>query len=409
MKKIFFLWLFFLIVYLGVAWNGRKSFATTTRAYWNLQAYSWLNGHIDLILYPKDRFDLSIYNNKVYLYWPPFPTIFAIPFILIGGVNASDIYYTAFWASFGPVLLYLTLKQAAKTKIIPDISEVNTILLTLFYAFGTVYFYLSVLGTVWFSSQVLSQLPLLLSLLMLFKYKENGRNQNFILSIVLFSFSFWSRTILFLTFPIYFYILLLKDNPKKKHLFIEVIILLFINLFLFGLYNYIRFGNYFENGLKLQNVYPKWQEIISSKGISNVIYFFQNAFYLLFNPIGFIKGFPFVRPDPEGNSIFTTSPLFLLLFGVFTRKLLKRRNISLIIFLLISGLIAIPILFYYGTGWIQFGYRYALDFIPFLILGLVFVLELFPRSFVYILFVLSVFINLLGVIWYQSLVPGLGW
>jgi hypothetical protein len=28
----------------------------------------------------------------------------------------------------------------------------------------------------------------------------------------------------------------------------------------------------------------------------------------------------------------------------------------------------IPVITYYGVGWVQFGYRYGLDFIPFLLL-----------------------------------------
>jgi hypothetical protein len=33
--------------------------------------------------------------------------------------------------------------------------------------------------------------------------------------------------------------------------------------------------------------------------------------------------------------------------------------------------VSLPILFYYGIGWYQFGYRYSLDFLPLLFLLLI--------------------------------------
>ena len=76
----------------------------------------------------------------------------------------------------------------------------------------------------------------------------------------------------------------------------------------------------------------------------------------------FVEGslmFPFYRPDGLGMSILLTSPG--LLYAV---RAPWRESRS---WWLIGAAIAvlIPTLLYYGGGWLQYGYRYALDSIPF--------------------------------------------
>jgi len=73
-----------------------------------------------------------------------------------------------------------------------------------------------------------------------------------------------------------------------------------------------------------------------------------------------VLAFPYVVANPWGMSIWVTSPLFLYLLG------LRHRDDRSLLLLLSSFVIAVPILLYYGIGFRQFGYRYSLDFLPFL-------------------------------------------
>jgi hypothetical protein len=69
--------------------------------------------------------------------------------------------------------------------------------------------------------------------------------------------------------------------------------------------------------------------------------------------------FPFLKPDGLGMSIFITSPGLLYAVRAPWRE---SRSWWL------AGaalLVLIPTLLYYGGGWLQYGYRYALDSIPF--------------------------------------------
>lgn len=96
MKKYFLLWIMTLGVYLFISSKGSLVWKTRQESYFNLQAYSLLQGRLDLVAYPASTFDMSIFAGKVYTYWPPLPAIFVIPFVYISGILASDIFIPPF-------------------------------------------------------------------------------------------------------------------------------------------------------------------------------------------------------------------------------------------------------------------------------------------------------------------------
>jgi len=278
----------------------------------------------------------------------------------------------------------------------------------LFFAFGTVFFYLSLLGTVWFTSQILAILTLIISLYFLFSFAYDKKQNSFVLSVILLCLSFWGRLELILAFPLYFYLLFITKNPKKTKIFFIILSILFLNFAIYFVYNYFQFNNFFESGLNYIQNDPRFIEQ-KRIGFFNFKYLFHNSYYFLINPLKFKTSFPFIYPDPEGNSMFSTSPLFILLFGLLSKKLFSKKVFFISINLFLSGVIALLFLFYGSTGWFQFGYRYALDVIPLLILALAFVIGKFPKSVVVGLFLLSVAINVMGAIWMLQLAPYLNY
>jgi hypothetical protein len=82
--------------------------------------------------------------------------------------------------------------------------------------------------------------------------------------------------------------------------------------------------------------------------------------YYLFGKVPALTGtFPFFQPDGLGMSIFITSPglLYAVRAPWRTSRVWWLAGAALIVL--------IPTLLYYGGGWLQYGYRYALDSIPF--------------------------------------------
>jgi hypothetical protein len=85
----------------------------------------------------------------------------------------------------------------------------------------------------------------------------------------------------------------------------------------------------------------------------------MNLDYFLFHLPRPIPEPPFFRPDGLGLSVFITSPGLL-----FATQADWRRPRS---WWLLGATVAvlIPTLLYYGGGWLQYGYRYFLDSVPF--------------------------------------------
>jgi hypothetical protein len=125
-------------------------------------------------------------------------------------------------------------------------------------------------------------------------------------------------------------------------------------------YNAVRFGSPFESGYGLASL-PSFLEAQREVGLFSLAHLGMNLDYLLWHLPKLIDEFPFFRPDGLGLSIFITSPGLLLALLAPWRDRRTWLLVAAFVFTLI------PSLLYYGGGWLQYGYRYALDAIPFAI------------------------------------------
>jgi hypothetical protein len=110
-----------------------------------------------------------------------------------------------------------------------------------------------------------------------------------------------------------------------------------------------------------------------------------------------------IRPSEFGMSILLTSSPFVY------AALVKRRDPLKIACWVALVLVPIPTLMYYSGGWVQFGYRYLMDYLPFIMILTAFGFEdnRSPRSFrlKVALIVLSIAIGFWGRYWATRL----GW
>ncbi len=113
-----------------------------------------------------------------------------------------------------------------------------------------------------------------------------------------------------------------------------------------------------ESGYALAAL-PPWLEALREQGLFSLSHVSMNVDYLFLKVPVRIPEFPYFRPDGLGMSVFITSPGLLLAPW---RRWRDRRTWWL---LLAAVLVLIPTLLYYGGGWLQYGYRYFLDSIPF--------------------------------------------
>jgi hypothetical protein len=140
-----------------------------------------------------------------------------------------------------------------------------------------------------------------------------------------------------------------------------------ISVLLGWAYNYLRFGNWWETGYAMQ-ILPDVLEKARSYGMFSLRHLPGNLYhFLLAGPIPVyadsvtrVMARPYLKADPWGMSILWTSPYILKIFTIKKWEGWAKRM------LLVSGIIAGVIFLYYGVGVTQIGYRYALDFWPFL-------------------------------------------
>jgi hypothetical protein len=87
----------------------------------------------------------------------------------------------------------------------------------------------------------------------------------------------------------------------------------------------------------------------------------ENLGLALLQGFGLQTHFPYLTVDPTGLSMLLVSPALLAsLWAGF------RRPRALLLWVA-ALLVAVPVFLYYGGGYAQYGFRYSLDFTPFLI------------------------------------------
>jgi hypothetical protein len=135
------------------------------------------------------------------------------------------------------------------------------------------------------------------------------------------------------------------------------------------LYNYLRFGNPLESGYALAVLYDPVLAEARKAGLFSPVHIPKNLFMMLLQgPLPYpsenapVLQFPYLKPSEWGMGLFYTSPALVYAF----RAKLREPFVQACWLGIIS--VMLPTILYYGIGWRQFGFRYALDFLPFVLL-----------------------------------------
>jgi len=386
-----------LLTYLTFAGRFKFEYPKTNRDYFTRLSYSFLQSKLDVSYPGYSPNDLAFYKGTYYLYWGPLPALILLPFVYFLGTDMSDIFYTAVFGAINIFLisiLFLEFKRYCKLRISTNL----ILLLVICFAFGTIHFYLSILGTVWFTSQIISLTAYLLSLFFLFQYLNSNKYSKILLSVVFLGLTALGKYTFLLSLPLYLGVLY-HNHKLAFNQWVKLSSVLFLFITLIFIYNHLRFGSPFNNGLKFMQVNPKFYSDIANYGYFNPHYISRNLYYFLLNPYQFVVTKPFISPDPNGNSIFFTSPIFILLLISWYQKHFKVNKLIAKYILLSIILMMFPVVLYYGGGWYQWGYRYALDIYPLLFLLLLLIINKYEYFVVLTLVIISILINLCGTYW----------
>jgi hypothetical protein len=350
-------------------------------------ANSFLHGKLSFLNY-QSYLEAAFFKGNHFLVSPPLPAIISMPFVFFFGEKFPQPLISFFFGALNPAILYLFF---LKIKIKQKIAFASSLLL----AFGTNHWYLSSVGSYWYLAHVISVTFILLALNEFFGKKR--------LPLVgfLIGCAYWTRlpTIISSLFFILF-IFTQKNllNEKIKDclkLFLPIIIFVLLN----SLYNFLRFESFLDKGYTLiPNVLNEsWYQ----KGIFSLSYIPRNLKLIFLATPPLIKNFPFFTPTLFGMAIWLTTPAFLLL----PKALFIKEKIILFSFLT-TLFLSIPSLTHGSGGTSQFGYRFSLDYLPFLLILTAKASEKLPKWVIVPLFFLSLLVNLWGVLYFNKLSPG---
>ncbi len=172
---------------------------------------------------------------------------------------------------------------------------------------------------------------------------------------------------------VFFVFEILADKKNVLINLVKLVIPFAVAVMIWGGYNQIRFGRWYDQGYAGQIDEQVAEAKGRALGLFRVFHVPGNLYYMLFrglDPVFVGDGshvfkFPYIQFDPWGGSIFITSPWLVYLF---LQKYNDKRSKSLWVTIL---LIILPIVTYFGIGLVQMGYRYSLDFMPWIFLLLV--------------------------------------
>jgi hypothetical protein len=307
-------------------------------------------------------------SDKWYVSFPPFPALLMLPFVALHGYQFNDTSFTAIVGALAIAFFFSLLRFLSQEREIA-LDRRENVVLALALAFGTVFFYCAIRGEVWFTAEVLG-------VWLTAMYVRNSVHARRPLAAGLF-FSMAALTRSPLAFAGLFFVLeALLPGPEDRLRQVRALpsqwepVLRKLGLFTLGAsplalaaaaYNQYRFGRLTEFGHSfLYN--NRVNADIDRWGLFDVHYLGRNLEAALLK-LPHLQLDPLrISYDPHGLSLLLTLPL--LVFLVIPRE---HRRIELPLWLTVA-VCALPGLFYQNTGYMQFGFRFSLDYTPYLLL-----------------------------------------
>ena len=326
--------------------------------------------------------DWARYEGRWYVAFPSLPAVVYMPAVAVAGRDFRNRAYDVLFAGIAPALLYLLLERLSREGRSLRSWKENVGFAALF-AFGTVYFFSVVQGSVWFTAHMIAaplvvgsiwfgldaRRPLVAGLLLglatharadllyaspwfvIEAMRVSRRDGKPMLSLEDESVSGWfARLFRGADYP--------KAIRKAALFAAPVAVALAVTLLL----NKIRFGDSSEVGYRYLQI--RWRDRIEHWGLFNYHYLGRNLGIALASLPWITRTFPYVIVSLHGLALWVTTPHYLELL-----RLRRRTGDAYSPYLAVTALaVAISVMLYQNSGWVQFGFRFSNDFAVFLIL-----------------------------------------
>lgn len=328
-------------------------------------ADSYLHGQLAVVGgRPPTGNDWAYYRGQWYVSFPPFPAVLLLPAVWLFGTGLWDRLFWAIFAGLGPALVFVVLRQLVRLGRSQRALKDDLVLSALF-GFGTVYYFSAVQGSVWFAAHVVACVLLALYLLCALQ----GRYP-------------WAAGLClglaFLTRPTTLLLGLIflveawtaqrsRKGPGRASQHYRALL---VKLSAFALpllacglvaliLNVARFDEPFVFGHEYLQI--RWRPRIERWGLFNYHYLARNLAIFGAALPWHLSEPPFVRISRHGLALWFTTPALLGLLWP------RRVDFGYRGMAVAAGAVALLDLCYQNSGWIQFGYRFALDYMVVLI------------------------------------------
>jgi hypothetical protein len=376
-------------------------------------ANAWLEGRLDIGSDPPGTNDWACFDTiergpcppgryafagddaeryRWYVSFPPLPAVLLLPAVAIFGSSTLDALLWVIFAGLAPALFFVLLRWLRESGR-SDRSQRDDLILTSLLAVGSVYYFVAVQGTVWFAAHVVAVSMICLYLLFSF-----GARRPMAAGTAL-GLAFLCRpATLFL--GVFFVLQAFSAAREASRTQPVSTAQPFRALGWFALplgalvaaamwHNDARFSDPFEFGHRFLQI--RWRSRIETWGLFSTHYLPRNLTVFFLSVPWLLSSSPFVQITRHGLALwFTTPNLFWSLWA-------KRLDVTILALWAAVLPTALCTLSYQNTGWVQFGYRFALDYLPLLFVIIALGGRRFGRAFIACA-VFSILVNTFGAV-----------
>lgn len=294
-------------------------------------------------------------TTTYYVSFPPFPAVLMLPQVAVQGRAANDVLPTVLIAALVLPLAFLTLGRLRAAGLSTR-SPGEDVWLVLCLAFGTVLYFSAVQGRVWYTAHVVG-VALALGYAWCTVETRHPIGAGLCLGLAA-----MTRTPMAFMFPLFlFEAWRMYKGDRRRFLAAcakfaaPVVVIAVIGM----VYNAARFGSPTEFGHSYLAVRQQGQ--MEESGLFSYAYLSRNLAVALALLPQWSPDSPHIVIGGHGLALWFTTPILFFLLWPRERRAWHRP-----LWITVAA-VALPSLLYQNSGWLQFGYRFALDYMVLLV------------------------------------------
>ncbi len=309
---------------------------------------AFLRGRVDLQGLPPHYHDIIHREGRVYTPFPPVPAVLLMPLVALQGEEADQGRAGQALAALAAGVLVAGLRRMGHPLGV-------RLFCAAALAFGSVLWPATAIGSTWFFAQVVVVLAMALLVL-----EMAGRARPLVAGAILAA-AWLTRLSVLPAVPAVAALLWMRH--RRLRALLPFVLASAAGAAVYLAYNALRFGDPLQTGYGLLSMASVNAEAVARFGFFNARFVPEHLAVMFLRLPELVPQLPYLRPSPWGMALWVTSPVVICL--LLTRA--DRRAWLPWAGVILSMLV--PMLFFFSVGWVQYGYRYSLDWwVPVMVL-----------------------------------------